>query len=150
MGFPSVIYNPRKPQEGFTLQDFAGNYLTPSGGQLAGDLPAIVPWETVRTYVLSGFSSLPSAADVKTAQAALGITETGELDSDTMAGVVNAQLAVGLLPTGVPDSATLAAIAQMIRSGQDIPAPKKKKKGDDAMVFVLLAAVVMFVFRGGD
>jgi hypothetical protein len=143
MGYPSVIYNPQRPEAGFTLQDFEGRYLTPTGDYIY--------WDELRTYILSGFPSLPSAANVKAAQAALGISETGELDSDTMAGVVNAQLAAGITPTGVPDSQTLAAIAQMLHSGQGVPAaPKKKKKGDDTMTLVLLVAVVMFVFRGGD
>jgi hypothetical protein len=136
MGYPSVIYNPQRPEAGFTLQDFSGRYLTPTGDSIY--------WDTLRTYVLSGFSSLPSAADVRTAQRALGIAETGELDGDTMAAVVNVQLQYAMTPTGVPDAPTLAKIGA---AGGSTP-KKKKDGGGEGVALAVVALAVVFLFRG--
>jgi hypothetical protein len=146
MSFPIVWANPQRPDAQFTLQDNDGRYLTPTGDYIYAD--------ALRTYILSGFSSMPSASDVKTAQRALGLPETGELDFDTLAAIVNAQLATGKTPTGIPDAPTLAAIAQMISTGQSPAESNNKKKPKDnsgeIMTLAVLAFVVMFVFRGGD
>jgi hypothetical protein len=145
MGYPIVWANPQRPAAQFTLQDNEGRYLTPTGDYISAD--------ALRTYVFSGFSSLPSAADVKTAQAALGLPETGDItDFDTLAGIVNAQIAAGLTTTGVPDSATLAAIRSMLNAGQSPTAGNNKKKKKDnsgeITTLAILAVVLMVFFRG--
>jgi hypothetical protein len=137
MGYPSAIVNRERPDAYFTLQDFSGNFLTPTG--------ETVSWDVLRTYVLS--AGAPSAADVKTAQRALGLEETGTWDGDTAAAIVNTQLTYGLPPTGLPDAATLAKMAQVIASGGD----NKKKKKDNSgeiVTLALLGLAFAFFFRG--
>lgn len=145
MGYPLVLVNPQKPHAQFTEEagGTAGRYTTPTGETIFFD--------TLRTYILSGFSALPSTADVRAAQRALGIPETGELDADTMAGVVNVQNMYGLLPTGVPDAATLAKIARVI-SGAPGGGDKRKRKDNSGEIVTLavLALAVKFLFFRGE
>ena len=140
MGYPVVLVNPQRPDAQFTEQTGGteGRYLTPTGEQIYFD--------TLRTYILSGFSSLPSVATVKTAQRAMGIPETGELDADTMAAVVNAQLQFGLLPTGAPDAATLTKITGTAGGSK----PKKKDGTGEIVALGAVALLLIFLFRGGD
>lgn len=141
-GYPLILVNPQRPHAQFTEQygGTQGTYATPTGGTIGFD--------ELRRYVLSGLPSPPSAADVKTAQAALGLPETGELDADTMAGISNIQVMYGLPPTGAPDAATLAKIAEVLRGGGG----DRKKRRDSTSDYVTLAVVLLLakfvLFRG--
>lgn len=140
MGFPATIVNKERPNAFFTLQDFEGRYLTPTG--------EAIYWEGLSDYLLS--AGAPSSADVKTAQAALGLPTTGTWDSDTAAGIVNVQVTYGLTPTGMPDAATLAKIAGVIAAGGAVPKQKKKDNTGEVVALVVLALAVKFLFFGGE
>jgi hypothetical protein len=138
MGFPSTIVHRERLPYPFTLQDFNGTYSTPTG--------ETIPWPELSTYLLS--AGAPSSADVKTAQHALGLEETGVWDSDTAAGIVDIQLTYGLPTTGLPDAATLAKIAAVLASGGDVPKKKKKDNTGEVVTVVLLLLAVKFFILG--
>jgi hypothetical protein len=136
---PVVIYNPQRPEAGFTRQD-DGTYVSAVGDT--------IDWPSLRTYVISGFSSLPSAADIKTAQAALGLTQSGQLDDDTMSGVSILQQTYNLLPTGVPDGATLAKIKSVLAGAGNTNASGQPKPNWTPAILALAFVVVIELIEG--
>jgi peptidoglycan hydrolase-like protein with peptidoglycan-binding domain len=142
MVYPAVLYNPQRPNAGFTHQG-GGVYLTPDGGT--------VDYDTLMSYIYTA-AGYPPAEDVVTAQLALNkigsslgrLNVNGVLNSQTAARIAEFQVNGGMIPTGVPDVATLEALAEATTGGGGASGTS------DLVVAGVVLALVGLLFKGGE
>jgi peptidoglycan hydrolase-like protein with peptidoglycan-binding domain len=145
--YPVVLYNPQRPNAGFTWQS-GDLYLTVDGNYIA--------FAPLLEYIETA-TGTPSASDVTKAQNALNglysslgsVRTDGVLDSNTAARVAEFQLANGMLPTGVPTSDTLAKLTgpttQTNSTTQTNAGAQPKPKPDYGPMLGALVVVLFFV-----
>src|ERR1700742_4497640 len=94
--YPVTLYNPQRPNAGFSLMPGGDQYLTPTGDYIF--------YDALMQYILTG-TGVPSAADVTRAQTLLNglyssygdVVVSGTLDSKTAARISEFQQVNGML-----------------------------------------------------